>query len=253
MISRTAILIAIFTLASQLTAQVFDLNREQAYFNIITGGTLNLLNSYYDDKHVNPLTPEEINTLSKQNIPSFDRWSVREYDRDMDDLGKYLTLISIGSAALFSAWDDPYTWDNLLVFSEILIVQNTLNSWTKSLALRNRPYTYDPDTEWELKTVQDARFSFYSRQTSTAFAVAVYSHFYQYHTTRNQLIVTGSYALATLVGISRINSGSHFPTDVITGMVAGSLSSYLICRSHLNKRRTRIIWGADSLQLNYDF
>jgi len=69
--------------------------------------------------------------------------------------------------------------------------------------------------------------SFPSGHTSTAFAIAFMLLFLTWRTDRAWL---GRYALvwASLVGISRIYRGVHWPTDVLAGVFAGLLSSTIV-------------------------
>jgi len=244
--------IVIFAI-SNLSARVFNINESKAYTNIALSVTLNLANDHYNREYVSVLTENDIINSFRSDIPFFDRWAINKTNRRLNEAGYYLTVISLGSTILFNSWDYPYTWDNLLVLGEIIVVQNSLRGWTKSLTLRKRPYVYDEDTGLETKIDKDARFSFYSNHTSIAFALAVYTHYYQLNTLKDPFIIASSYALATLVAISRIVAGQHFPSDVITGTIVGSLSSYLICRSHRSRRKTNIYFGANSLQIKTYF
>jgi len=239
--NKIIIVVLILLGLNHLSANVFTVNQEKAFLNIMLGTTLDLANNMYNKKNVDTLTEIELSTISRNDVSFLDRWAIRGYEKDIDDAGSYLVLISLGATSLFSLWDDPYTWDNIMVMGEILVVQTAINQWTKSLTLRNRPYVYDEGTDLELKTDKDSRFSFYSRHTSTAFAIAVYNHYYQHYTTNSWLMIALPYGTATLVGVSRILSGSHFPTDVLVGALAGSVSSYLICKSH-NSRATRAVY-----------
>ncbi len=250
---KSFLIVFLLLFSTQLTAKVFHVNKGQAYLNLILAGTLDYANDLYNDRYIESLTEDDILATSKSDVPFFDRWATYSYDRELDDTSNYLTIASLGKTFLLNSWDDPYTWDNLLVLSEILAVQSVINNWAKSLTLRKRPYVVDETTDLEKKTRQDARFSFYSLHTSTAFAIAVYSHFYQYHTTNNPYIIGSSYALAALVGVSRIASGQHFPSDAITGVVMGSLTSYLLCKSHRSAISRTIIIGKNSLNFQVNF
>jgi hypothetical protein len=236
-----------------MTARVFQVNQEQAYLNIIIGSSLEWTNNLYNEKNIKNLSDDELNQATKSDVPFFDRWSMRKYDQSLSDTGTYLTLLSLGSTVLLNSWDEPYTWDNLLVLSEILVVQSTLNGWSKSLTQRKRPYVYDDNADQEFRTDNNARLSFYSRHTSTAFAVAVYGHYYQYHTAGNIYLITSSYGLAAFIGMSRIFAGEHFFSDVVTGAVIGSLTSYLLCRSHRSALIRTLHIGHNSLSLQFKF
>lgn len=250
---RTITIFLVLLFSGQLYGRVFNVNLEQVYINIFIGTTLELANNYYNKNYVADLTAEEISGTISQDVPFFDRWAIRAYDKNMDDAGTYLTLFSLVTTAFFSCWDEPYTWDNFLVLSEILIAQSAINSWTKSLTLRKRPFVYDDQTDMYMKLDYNARFSFYSNHTSTAFAIAVYNHFHQYHTDRNPYLISMNYGIAALTGLSRISAGKHFLSDVVVGAIIGSISSYLICQSHRRGMDRTVIWGSDSVKLRVTF
>lgn len=243
----------ILSIISILPARVFQVDKPRVFYTIGISTLLDFSNSFYLDNNVSSLTDRDLNTLSRNDIPFFDRWSMSSYDSGTDRLSSYLTLFSLGSTALFCSYDEPYTWDNLLVLSEVLAVQSVVCSWTKTLSLRNRPYVYDNKTPLEKKTDVEARLSFYSRHTSTAFAIAVYTHFYQHHAGNNHYLTGLSYGIATLVGITRIASGSHYFSDVISGAAIGSIISYLVCSSHKSLLIRNIRFGANSISYHFSF
>lgn len=71
--------------------------------------------------------------------------------------------------------------------------------------------------------------SFPSGHTMDAFAfAAVMSR--EYHD--KKLVVFGSYGLATAVGLARVGSLNHFPTDVLAGAVMGELIGRYVVNHH---------------------
>jgi membrane-associated phospholipid phosphatase len=107
---------------------------------------------------------------------------------------------------------------------------------TKSIAKRTRPYVYDPDAPAELKTQTEARLSFYSAHaTSSAlscfFTAKVFS---DYSSNRNAEIAvwSGAVLYPVLTGFFRVDSGHHFATDAIVGVLTGAAIGYLVPALH---------------------
>lgn len=90
----------------------------------------------------------------------------------------------------------------------------------KNLIGRKRPYMVLPDvnTFW-IKLLRDC--SFPSGHTTAGFSLAVIFsiHFPGYS--------TFSYTLATMVGLSRIYTGMHYPSDVLSGAFLGTAFALL--------------------------
>lgn len=84
---------------------------------------------------------------------------------------------------------------------------------------RQRPH--DVITEFAAYLVPSDKFSFPSGHTAAAFVMAtMVCLFYPSFTLL-------AYAIAALIGFSRVLLGVHFPTDILAGMVLGLTSAYI--------------------------
>ncbi len=112
-----------------------------------------------------------------------------------------------------------------LIFSLILC-----NLTLKPLIARARPYDLISGIELIISTPSD--FSFPSGHTSASFAaaVAIFMH--------NKKWGAGALTLATLIAFSRLYLYVHFPSDILGGIIIGSLcavASYFIIKSTYKK------------------
>ena len=87
---------------------------------------------------------------------------------------------------------------------------------------RSRPFV--ASKEIVLLIPHDADGGFPSHHTTVMVAIAVALWF------RNHNFGRLLFALAILSGITRVGAGIHYPTDILAGIVIGSLTSWLIHR-----------------------
>lgn len=92
----------------------------------------------------------------------------------------------------------------------------------KTLVDRARPFLADPGIH---NLVNAAGSSFPSGHTGSSFAAA--GILWQ---TMPRLYGCLAMVLATLIGLSRIYLGVHYPSDVLAGMLTGLLLAKLICK-----------------------
>lgn len=244
-------LILLLLCTTNLLPKVFEVRQEEALLNILLFGSLDIYNDRYNKDKITPLDETLIADLDKINVPIFDRWLIQEHRPKFDDARTYLLLGTLGTTGFFSAYDEPYSWDNLIVLSEVLVIQSALANWTKTFTLRNRPYVYDENVDSELKTEIRTRRSFYSIHTSTAFSLAAYHHFYQHKTQQSDFTtILINYLLASGVAFSSIASGENYLSDVLIGAAAGTSVSYLICRLRQTKRAVSLQAGSNYIGLS---
>jgi undecaprenyl-diphosphatase len=97
----------------------------------------------------------------------------------------------------------------------------------KSAFKRERPFEAHPDI---VKKSDGGGYSLPSGHTSSAFAIAT-SISLSY---RKWYVVTPAYTYASLVGVSRVVLGVHYPSDVICGAMLGTTSA--LAADYLNKK-----------------
>ena len=103
-----------------------------------------------------------------------------------------------------------------------LIVSHLIVHVIKRVANRPRPYI-------TLKNVDEAKipfepYSFPSGHTTAAFSLAITLRFYTPIWEWECFLL----AIASLVGISRVYLGVHYPSDILIGGLVGTVCAYLI-------------------------
>lgn len=92
----------------------------------------------------------------------------------------------------------------------------------KKFCPRPRPYLTVPEANlWEALVLKD--YSFPSGHTTASFAIAVTL------TLNHPFLGLALLPLAAFVGFSRVYLGLHYPTDILTGAILGTVSAMLSC------------------------
>lgn len=171
--------------------------------------------------------------------------------RVVSDVGLYTMIaapfvLSLGDALIQRARDRPAwrrrhlpAWGKeAVVLFEVLSVNLAVTNLVKLAVRRPRPYSYDADSPVGDPTLDEARLSFFSGHTSTAFALAsAYAYLFQLRHPRSRWVapvwVLGM-SLASVTAVARVEAGKHFWTDVIVGAVAGTSVGLLVPALHRN-------------------
>ncbi|MFB6100401.1 MAG: phosphatase PAP2 family protein [Candidatus Nanohalobium sp.] len=122
-----------------------------------------------------------------------------------------LTFAVITVTALYSARKKELAGETLLG----LLIANSIVYISKVLVSRPRPEHILPEVARYSTTS-----SFPSGHTATAFLLA--------GSLSSQISRRTAYTMASLVGISRIYLGAHFPSDVVAGAAIGILTGRLV-------------------------
>lgn len=187
---------------------------------------------------LNKLSPAEIALLSPQNVNSFDRFAIFQRDETSDHASDVLQTAFVASSVISTGVFSNFKWKEwgtlAAMYAETFIWNLGITYSFKNYISRPRPYVYRSDflTNNGGNTGTSDFQSHISGHTSTVFMCAMFiSKTYSdiFPKSKGKWAVwTVSFSLATLAGVLRVTSGSHFPTDVIHGAFWGSVVGYFI-------------------------
>jgi membrane-associated phospholipid phosphatase len=221
--------------ASPRAESPYETDRSQEWVWFGTGAALSVV-GLFAAHNIEPLTADQIQALSTDDINSFDRNTMHPYRAD--HAGDLLALSSFVFPFTFLARDDMRHDAGTIgvMWLEATAWTEGLAQVTKSIAKRTRPYVYDADASDRLKTQKEARLSFYSAHATSAatncfFMAKVFSDYSDNHNAEIAMW-TGAVLYPVLTGFFRVDSGHHFTTDAITGVVMGAAVGYLVPALH---------------------
>lgn len=205
-------------------------------FVVAGGWSLYALQKIYDKT---PSTPEQVMSLDKNNINGFDRWAVRPFDKSLETASWYPFFASMSLPLFFLAGKTNKDFFKLtFLYLEAMSTTGLLYTGAVAAADRYRPYAYDNSgqTTMQQRTRGGARNSFYAGHvalvaTSSFFAAKVYA---DYHPQSSMKYILYSLAAAGtgITAYLRYRSGQHFPSDILLGIVQGTLAGLLTPQIH---------------------
>ena len=178
---------------------------------------------------------------SKNDVFFLDRKLMYPYNKTLDTI----STIGVGAALALplipifdSIKDLNYFGTYLVMYAEAILLTTATKNFFKTVAARNRPYTYEGEIPSGKK--DDYYKSFLSGHTSYAFLGATFfatTFSKEYPDSKWKIpLIIGGYSIATTVGALRIASGSHFLTDVLAGAFVGSFYGWFIPNLHIKSK-----------------
>jgi membrane-associated phospholipid phosphatase len=151
-------------------------------------------------------------------------------------------VIAAPLALAISEWDArPKGFIPALIVVESIVASSALNQLTKSLVHRPRPYAYARGS-----ASGEADRSFYSGHTTASFAAVTSAALVlrDLHPGSAAPLWLGTVGFigATAVGVLRVTSGQHFPSDVVVAALAGIAVGWAVPTLH--KKPSRLTLGA---------
>ncbi len=204
---------------------------------LTVGGVVLLSGAAVVRRGQEPLTVEEIWQLDPADINGFDRSATTQWSTTALDVSNVL-LLPLMVAPIGLAIATPgsrQSWTMVAMYGEVLMVGNGLGELLNGVN-RTRPFVYNPNVPDEKKLEVDARLSFPSGHTTNAFAAAVFlsSVYAKLHpgSSARTWMWAGSLTLAATTGYMRYQGGKHFPSDIISGAIIGSLVGWGVPKLH---------------------
>lgn len=176
----------------------------------------------------------DINTL--HTINSWDGKFIRNYNNIISKTEPYVA-IGIPVAMAIAAWvkNDRGLLKDAIYVGTSVAGAFVVSYGMKFLVDRERPYDHYPDLIHAYSYENDP--SFPSAHTATAFALATslsirYPKWY---------VIAPSALWACSVGVSRMNEGVHYPSDVLAGAVIGA--GCAVVNVYINRWLNRWLFG----------
>lgn len=155
--------------------------------------------------------------INQDSIPAL--VSVNSFLSDYTTFFVFTLIVALFVLAYFKK-NRTLRLQSMYLFTSVALTDLSTNV-LKYIVQRERPFLTYTDI---MKYGEGGGYSFPSGHTAEAFAMATAISL----TYRKWYIVVPAYLWACAVGYSRMQLGTHYPTDVLIGMVLGGMIS-LIC------------------------
>jgi len=213
-----------------------DDGRETA---LVAGGAGLLVTGLAQRRGLQPLTAEELAALDPQDLPALDRWAARRWSPAADRASDVLvwTLAAAPIGLVLAQEDADQSARGAVMYAETMLLSSGASLLLKHAVGRPRPYAYnaDPRIPDELRRGRSARTSFPSGHTIQAFAAMTFFaavHQRWYPGADAGWVWAGCLGSAAVTGVLRVESGRHFPTDVLAGAALGAAIGWLVPELH---------------------
>lgn len=210
------------------------------------------------------LSVEELNALSKEDVPGIDRWVAGKYSKSADELSYYpfYASFAVPVVMLFTNDQRPHAGHVSVLFIETMATTGALYTITAGAIDRSRPLVYNenlPDNKRREASAQRSFFAGHTAATASAtfFAAKIFNDFNPDSRVRPYVWAAAALVPAW-VGYLRLDSGKHFLTDNVVGYAIGAASGILIPELHKKENKSLSLFplmgrNYQGLSMNYSF
>jgi membrane-associated phospholipid phosphatase len=189
-------------------------------------------------------------SCDKSKVNGFDRAAAGLYDPSWSTVGDIATASTIAAPLLVILLDEGLLngLNDDLVVAEAALVTSGIQVALSYAVARPRPRVYGTDAPIEDRTDANAARSFFSGHVANTVgtSVAALRTFQRLGKPTLGWIMLGvGLAGSSLVGVSRVASGAHFPSDVLVGAAVGVGVGLAIPAMHASNARIVPVGGAD--------
>lgn len=153
-----------------------------------------------------------------------------------------IPVLYLGLESLALPTDEPWGdfFKDALVITESLALTASLETVLKFTVRRPRPANYVPTSNVSGEDSQLSMPSGHTAIVSAATTALTTTVFLRHPDSKLRYVVlVAGVALSLLTGVARVESGQHFPTDVITGLLIGGASGFAI--PFLHKKQSPVM------------
>lgn len=196
------------------------------------------------------LSQAELEDISRDDIPAFDRWAAGNYSKRADDISyiPFYGSFSVPFIMMLTDKQRPHAGQISVLFIESMATTGALYTLTAGLVNRSRPLVYNEDLPDDLRRESGARRSFFAGHTAatasaTFFAAKVFNDFNPDSWAR-PYVWTAAALVPAWVAYLRLEAGKHFISDNILGYGIGALSGILIPEIHKRENNNLSLYPA---------
>jgi membrane-associated phospholipid phosphatase len=163
----------------------------------------------------------------RSQINRFDRGSAGNNDARWGTVGDIATATTLAAPVIVVLLDEGLK-DGLnddLVIAEAALVASAVQITTSFAVARPRPRVYNSETSLEDRTDANSERSFFSGHVANTMAASV-AALRTFQRLRKPVVGWTMFGVGlagtSLVGVSRVAAGAHFPSDVLVGAAMGA-------------------------------